>query len=961
MERPTVETVDWTSAVTFRPADPPRRGALMAWDLDADGGLFSAATGASAAATDPVRLAVRRGLSIEVDDVATRRLALHDVIVDLLCQPHEALSASARWYQRATEHALDLIERGCFVPAVSSGGFDAWQIDPLEPSDQLALDALAEAAPAEALALALGTNLGRTRSASVVEPRWLLRCYLDAVCDSFLRPAAASEFVGFHLWAERDPVPASPARAWTTAAYGHLTASVRLGLRVEVIEPPFAEELSAEERLADTRFAVCPQLRSAVESSLVIDLAALADCPPAVRRRLGGSAELDVLIAFGRASAIWPELDRGVDAEAASPVELDLDALMGLLGVAQELEAAGIEVLWPASFATELTPRLVATATAAPGSGGGDTIFGLQTILRFQWQVLCDGEQLDGAELDLLADAKRTVVFIRGRWVRTDADLVRRLSSVPDALTGADALAAALAGETVGAFGEPVEVVADESVLDLRRRLARLGAGREISEPAGLNAVLRPYQRSGVAWMEDLCEVGLGGILADDMGLGKTLQVIALHLLRTEREAGPTLVIVPTSVLGNWQREFAKFAPDVAVHAVSSSGQSFAPPQPCGVVLTTYGLARRNVERIAEQHWGLVVADEAQHIKNPRSRVARALRAIPSDARIALSGTPVENRLAELWALLDWVCPGLAGNAEEFHRQYVVPIEREASTEHTARLTQLIRPFMLRRRKTDPGVADDLPERLHNDVSVPLSAEQLSLYEALVRESLLEIRTKEGADRLGLVFRLLTALKQIANHPAQYLHERDGALGGRSGKLDYTTELVGDLVDDGAQVLVFSQYVEMCHLLQRHFAEHHVEAEVLHGGLNAGARDRMVERFQAGAVKVLIISLKAGGTGLNLTAASEVIHFDRWWNPAVEDQATDRAWRIGQQRTVSVYRLIAEGTIDERIAEMIERKRSLAEAVIGGGDRWIAELDDDALAELVSLRPTAAPRNGVLL
>jgi len=577
--------------------------------------------------------------------------------------------------------------------------------------------------------------------------------------------------------------------------------------------------------------------------------------------------------------------------------------------------------------------------------------------------VLLDDEALSDAELDALADAKRGLVWLRGNWIRTDAAVLDRIRRLPAGLDGPSGLAAALAGELVDDDGDVVEVAAAGFVDTLRERLGELAGLREEPEPAGLHAELRPYQRRGLGWMLDLCTAGLGGVLADDMGLGKTVQVIALHLaLAATPAAAPLLVVCPTSVAGNWVRELARFAPGVPVRRLAGPDRHLADLAPDEVVIVTYGTMRRSVDELAEVGWGVVVADEAQAVKNPRARTSRALRRIPARARLALTGTPVENRLAELWALLDWTTPGLLGSFDHFRTQFAVPIERNTNRHAAARLGLLTRPFMLRRRKTDPSVEVDLPSRTHHDVAVPLSVEQLSLYEALVRESLFQINGSEGATRVGMVFRLLTGLKQIANHPAQYLHEADGPLAQRSGKLDAAVELVTAAVDGEERVLVFSQYVEMCQLLRRRFGEEGIHAEVLHGGLSGTARDRLVERFQAGEVPVLVISLKAGGTGLNLTAATQVVHFDRWWNPAVEDQATDRAWRIGQQRPVVVHRLVSEGTIDERIAEMIERKRSLAESVVGDGETWIADLDDDQLAELVRLRTTGATfRTGVLL
>ena len=936
-------------AWTLVPADPPRASSMAVWQIDSGTGLFAADASPGTPVAAPLDLVVLRGGKLQRDSIGATRLAGATAIDALVELDERSASRSAVLWSRATRMALGLIARGHIIPTVTAGGWDGWQVDPLEPADHALLAALADACPPEAHCLA-----APGRKNQVSDPAWLIRCWLDAVADTFVRTAAAPLSLGGHLFASFDPTPAEPLRPWIGAAFGHLTSATRLGLRIETTGLRSDDATRGE-------FEVVLQLRSSQDPSLVVDAAQLVEFSALLRSRIGPSAPEELLVGLARAARIWPTLDRALDDEHPTSLGVSIDELESLLDVAEELEAAGVEVLWPSSFVADFRPRLVATA---PSSVTTDAMVGLGTILDFRWEVICDGSALSDLEIDALADAKRSIVWMRDRWVRTDADVVRRIRSVPSGLDGPAGLAAALAGEALDADGAAIEIVAEGIVEAIRTRLGDLAGVREEPEPPGLVATLRPYQRRGVAWMADLCRAGLGGVLADDMGLGKTLQVIALHLvLGADGSApGPLLVVCPTSVLGNWAREIARFAPGVPVRKLTGPDRHLRDIAPGEIVLATYGVMRRMVDDLAEVPWRVVVADEAQHIKNPRARTARAIRRIPSRARIALTGTPVENRLSELWALLDWTTPALLGSEETFRREFAVPIERHSNRFKAQRLSLLTKPFMLRRRKTDPGVADDLPSRTQHEVMAPLSVEQLSMYEALVRESLFQINGSEGATRTGMVFRLLTGLKQIANHPGQYLHEADGPLDGRSGKLDATVELVDAAVEGDERVLVFSQYVEMCHLLRRRFAEVGVASEVLHGGLSADARDRLVDRFQAGEIPVLILSLKAGGTGLNLTAATQVVHFDRWWNPAVEDQATDRAWRIGQTRPVVVHRMIAEGTIDERIAEMIERKRGLADSVMGSGEAWIGDLDDDDLAELVSLRAGASHyRNGVLL
>ncbi|KOG85613.1 helicase SNF2, partial [Streptomyces varsoviensis] len=443
-------------------------------------------------------------------------------------------------------------------------------------------------------------------------------------------------------------------------------------------------------------------------------------------------------------------------------------------------------------------------------------------------------------------------------------------------------------------------------------------AGREpVRPPAALAATLRDYQARGLGWLARMTELGLGGCLADDMGLGKTITLIALHLHRQETpgSAGPTLVVCPTSLLGNWRREIERFAPGTPVRRFHGGSRSLAGLAGGEFVLTTYGTMRLDAGTLAGGDWGMVVADEAQHVKNPYSATARQLRTIGAKARVALTGTPVENNLSELWAILDWTTPGLLG--------------------------PLARDVYKRQPKTE------------TDRAVALTKEQAGLYEAVVREMMAEVAAADGMRRRGLIVKLLTGLKQVCNHPAQYLKEGPGdgtRIEGRSGKVELLDELLDTMLAEGASVLVFTQYVQMARLLREHLAARGVGAQLLHGGTSVTRREEMVRRFQDGEVPVFLLSLKAAGTGLNLTRAGHVVHFDRWWNPAVEAQATDRAYRIGQTQPVQVHRLIAEGTVEDRIAGLLARKQALADAVLGSGEAALSELSDAELAELVELR-----------
>ncbi|MYW01424.1 DEAD/DEAH box helicase, partial [Streptomyces sp. SID3343] len=617
------------------------------------------------------------------------------------------------------------------------------------------------------------------------------------------------------------------------------------------------------------------------------------------------------------------------------------------------LAAAGVDVHWPRDLVRSLTATaVIGGADAAPSDLRA--FLGGHTPLGFDWQLALGDRPLTAAEMDLLAESHRPIVRLRDQWVLVDPALAAKARDRSiKALTPIEALTAALTG-TTEVDGHAVEVGTSSWLDELRARIADPDAGGEpITQPETLAATLRDYQLRGLRWLDRMTSLGLGGCLADDMGLGKTVMLIALHLHRQTDPgtAGPTLVVCPASLLGNWEREIKRFAPGTPVRRFHAAARSLDDLRD-GFVLTTYGTMRLDTARLAavEPGWSLVVADEAQHVKNHTSGTAKALRMIPAQARIALTGTPVENTLSELWAILDWTTPGLLDTLTAFRRRWAKPVEADRDGATAERLGRLIAPFLLRRRKSDPGIAPELPPKTETDQPVSLTREQAGLYEAAVREAMAELADATGMARRGQIVKLLTGLKQICNHPAQYLKESRPVLDGRSGKLELLDELLDTILAEGGAVLVFTQYVTMARLLERHLAARGVTAQLLHGGTPVPRREELVQRFQDGEVPVFLLSLKAAGTGLNLTRADHVVHYDRWWNPAVEEQATDRAYRIGQTRPVQVHRFIAEGTIEDRIAEMLRDKRALADSVLSAGEAALTELSDTDLANLVELR-----------
>jgi SNF2 family DNA or RNA helicase len=596
-------------------------------------------------------------------------------------------------------------------------------------------------------------------------------------------------------------------------------------------------------------------------------------------------------------------------------------------------------------------------------------------------------DALSLTDLRQLARLKQPLVRLRGRWVELhEGDLAAAIAAMGrrgatgDHLTAGEVLRTAL-GMEQSPGGLPVAAVeADGWLGDLLdgaddRRL------RPMVTPDGFAGELRPYQERGLGWLAFLGDLGLGACLADDMGLGKTAQLLALLVDERIRAAGeparqattptatkrrksvptlaPTLVVCPMSLVGNWQREAARFAPKLSVYVHHGpdrlAGKAFTRhARTVDLVLSTYGLAARDQELLATVPWRRLVLDEAQQIKNSAARTTQSVRSIPAERRIAMTGTPVENRLSELWSIMHFLNPGMLGSEKAFRERFAVPIERDGDDEAAARLRRITGPFVLRRLKTDRSIIADLPDKLEMKEFCNLTREQATLYQAVVDDMLARIDEAEGIERRGLVLATMMKLKQVCNHPAQFLGD-GSSVAGRSGKVSRLVEVLEEAVAVGDRSLVFTQFTQMGDMLERHLRQR-LGCEVLwlHGKVTKKKRDALVERFQGGeGAPVFLLSLKAGGTGLNLTAASNVVHFDRWWNPAVEDQATDRAFRIGQRRNVQVRKFVCGGTLEERIDTMIESKRALAERIVGSSEGWITELSTEQLREVVALSADA--------
>ncbi|MGE3287172.1 MAG: DEAD/DEAH box helicase [Pseudonocardia sp.] len=765
-------------------------------------------------------------------------------------------------------------------------------------------------------------------------------------CDDGEVAALARALVG---WDEVGAGPAGPARAV---------------FRLTEVAPP-DDPADPDETLPDTVWRVEFWLRSAADPSLQVPAEHVWAAPEGLQRWI--AQPQDVLLAeLGRASVVFAELAATLREARPVACELDVEGAHRFLShTAGLLDAAGFGVELPSWWDRTRRVGLVASArtrTDAAVVAGG---LSREALADFRWSLAVGGEILSEDEIAELVAAKAPLVRLRGQWVALDPERLRRgldfLERSPARpSTAAEVLALAATHPDDAGLPLPLDAVhADGWLGDLLAGSAERTL-HPVDVPASFAATLRPYQQRGLSWLAFLAGLGLGACLADDMGLGKTVQLLALEAAErdTRRATGqrpPTLLLCPMSLVGNWQREAARFAPDLRVYAhhgpARLHGDGLAERLGAAdLVVSTYATATRDVDELADRTWHRLVLDEAQAVKNSRSSAAKAVRRLPAEHRIALTGTPVENRLAELWSVMDVLNPGILGTPETFRARFAIPVERHGNPDAAGLLRRITRPYLLRRVKTDPTVIDDLPEKIEIRQDYRLTSEQASLYRTVVDDMMERIEGSDGIARRGNVLAAMAKLKQVCNHPAQLLHDRS-PIGRRSGKVIRLEEILTEIHDEGDKVLCFTQFTEFGEMLLPHLsALLGTEVLYLHGGTPRRRRDEMVARFQEpDGPAVFLLSLKAGGTGLNLTAANHVVHLDRWWNPAVENQATDRAFRIGQRRTVQVHKFCAAGTLEERIDEMIERKKALAETVIGDGEDWLTELSTAALRELFAL------------
>ena len=912
-------------------------------------------------------------------NILTLTLDAHTALDFLLSLPNDlphaiAFGSSLRFWSEVAKFSFELITRQCFVPTMQETRQNgaivyraAWEVV-LAGDDEERMHLLSTVMPSVCLAfLPPGEKKTSVPHDSVLN-------FLNAVTDAFIRESLSSMTL---IPARRNrttrnvPLPeqwlqalssddpkltasAEDLKSFSTGMRSWLTqiqpvdqdAPFRTCFRLDA---PSEDEHSSDWHINfllqanDDRSLLVPSERVWKERSSTLTF---------LKRKFENPQER-LLADLGKATRLFPAIEESL--KTARPMELSLNteqAYAFLRESAPLLEQSGFGVLVPPWW-SKRTARLGVKLKVKPKAGAQESsgLLGLKGIVAYDWTIAVGDTTLTISEFEKLVNLKVPLIQVRGQWVELRPEEIEAAIAFFKKKRGNGNMALGEAlriglGQEASEVGLPVMDIEGEGwIKDL---LAKLTEGVKLSTietPPTFHGKLRPYQVKGVSWLAFLKQFGFGACLADDMGLGKTIELITLLLhdragQNGNRERGPALLICPMSIVGNWHKELTRFAPSLRVMIYHGherlAGEAFAEEaKQHDVVITTYSLALRDKVHLAPIDWEYVVVDEAQNIKNEAAKQTQAIKNLNARHKIALTGTPVENRLSELWSIMEFLNPGYLGSATEFRKKFAIPIERYREKDRAETLKRLIQPFVLRRLKTDKAIIADLPEKMEMKVFCNLTQEQASLYEAVVKEMLEQIEESEGIQRRGLVLSTLLKLKQICNHPAQFVAD-GSSLPDRSGKLARLQEMLEEVLAAGDKALIFTQFAEMGTLL-RHYLQETLGCEVLflHGGTPKKQRDMMIQRFQQErrGPPIFILSLKAGGVGLNLTAANHVFHFDRWWNPAVENQATDRAFRIGQKRNVQVHKFLCVGTLEERIDMMIEKKKGLAESIVGSGEK----------------------------
>ncbi|WP_287131020.1 DEAD/DEAH box helicase [Candidatus Cyanaurora vandensis] len=682
---------------------------------------------------------------------------------------------------------------------------------------------------------------------------------------------------------------------------------------------------------------------------------------------LGSQFEPQLLLALGYAARMWLPLWTGLHTDRPTGLVLTMEeAFTFLQEAAWVLEEAGYRVMVPAWWTPEGRRRAKVRLKAGSSSGSATVnkgYFSLDALVEYSYELAIGGETVSPQEWEALVAAKTPLVRFRGEWLALEQAQMAQLLGFWQSHRQAQSTMPLLEWMKFTANQPDLEVEQDATLQAVFARLKDRSRLELLPDPPGLVGTLRPYQQRGVSWLIYLEQLGLGACLADDMGLGKTIQVIArlVHEKAQGDRPGPTLLVAPTSVLGNWRKEIEKFAPQLRtmIHygpkRITDTPTFKATSLDHDVVLTSFTLVRKDEKLLASLRWQRLVIDEAQNIKNPKAAQTKALLKISAQTRLALTGTPVENRLLDLWSIFHFLNPGYLGSAVQFRKSFELPIVRDNDRQQATILKRLVEPLILRRVKTDPQIIQDLPDKIEQKLFCQLTKEQASLYQAVTSEVARQINDTEGITRQGLILSTLMKLKQICNHPRQFLQDNSPFTPERSHKLSRLAEMTEEVIAEGESLLVFTQFHEIGTALERYFRGYRYRTYYIHGGVSRDKRERMITEFQdpASGPAVFILSLKAGGVGITLTRANHVFHFDRWWNPAVEDQATDRAFRIGQKKNVFVHKFVTLGTLEERIDQIIQDKKQLSITVVGTDESWLSTLDNERFKQLITLSENA--------
>jgi len=683
-----------------------------------------------------------------------------------------------------------------------------------------------------------------------------------------------------------------------------------------------------------------------------------------IEKKFGKDMEREILLYLGQAAKIYQQIWRGLETDKPEGFNLTLEeAFEFLKEYSWVLEGAGFKIIVPSWWTPEGRRRAVLKLKTSGKSAGATPLntglFSMDKILSYDFEYSIGNETVSENEWKDLVNAKSPLVKFRGEWMELDRDKMDQLiefweksSDKKSKMTIADIM-------KLTSENEDIEISQNDSLMDLMSKLRDKSSFSLDETPEKFTGELRKYQKRGLSWIKYLENLGLNGCLADDMGLGKTIQVIARLIQEREEKKDllPTLLIGPTSVLGNWQKEVERFAPHLKtlIHhgakRIKKPEEFQAEVLKYDILISSYALARRDKKLFQSTQWERIVLDEAQNIKNPKSGQARAIFKFNSKHRLTLTGTPIENRLLDLWSVFNFLNPGYLETEGKFRKAFEIPVQKNNDIKKSKILKKLVEPFVLRRMKTDKNIIKDLPDKVEQKIYCSLSKEQASLYEAVVKDVMEQIEKKDGIQRKGLILSTLMKLKQLCNHPAQFLQDKSPFTQDRSIKLTRLLEMTEEVVENGESMLIFSQFREVCIELDKLFKKLYYNTYVLHGGINRIKRQKMIDEFQSPDTEgsIFILSLKAGGTGITLTRANHVFHFDRWWNPSVEDQATDRAFRIGQKKNVFVHKFITTGTLEERIDEVIEKKKKLSGSIIGTDETWLTELDNEAFKNLITL------------